>query len=111
MGYALGVPLVLPSKKYMYRLLQLRGHVLDMRPEAEFNVTAVEASQQPFQISPMNVFSPDIIVSAHLVELASFYLFPGVSYFESLQGAVQALQAPDVADRSATMIQYQTEYS
>ena len=94
----------------MLRLLQLRGHVLDMRLESELNISIVPPRPQ-FAINPMDAFPSDIRIAAHIIELTSFYLLPGVATFDSLQGAIESLRSPDVAAISKTMRQHQAEHA
>lgn len=86
--YALGIPIIVPSKRYMCRMLQLRGHTFTVRDRLDsIDVSVADAGLvESFPYSPMPQGVDDVRHAAFLVELMSYYNLPHVATFDSFQG-------------------------
>jgi len=123
--YALNIPMVLPSKLYMLKLLQVRGHALEKRPLEDFDISYTQARCETtgpachqdqttcdslFPASPMDIWPADVLDAGRLVDLMSFYSWPGVLVFDSLHVAIDALKSPDVEERADMMARRQRDH-
>lgn len=95
--YAVGVPIIVPSKRYMCRMLQLKGHTFTVRDQMDsIDVSVANMSVlEVFPYSPMPQGVQDVRHAAFLVELMSYYTLPHVATFDSFQDLRVAVVSSD----------------